>query len=228
MSIPPWFPSDATYYTIGDRTQDGIYEISGRRNAVFEFMVPVGGYNQIVMVISDRSSQDLSIRAWFSEKPYGDMLFNDVDVSVSPYALPKAYMYDNIYMPVPSQGITIFDKNDGNYSNMTLKLLPGKYYLNLQNRQGRNNQYRLTFSSDNEYQEWNAPTMPLSPNEESGPVGIPSEANPGYVIEAISPETPSLPEQCGTCGYGKDGSRWKSRIKPCKKCGREGGRMILR
>lgn len=213
--LPPWTPENVTFFSINDRKEDYMYDIESTRKYVFEFLIPIDGENQITCVCSDLGSQDLSLSMWFSVLPLGDMLFYNIDPYIAPYGVPKMYMFDNVRFPTPNNSISIYDGCSEKFQEKYLKLPPGKYYLNIENKQQRRNQFRLTFTDEG------GMNLPDSQNQKIGPVHDPNLENSEYN---------DLGETCETCHYGIS-KKWNRRVLPCKSCGRPGGKasmMMLR
>lgn len=213
MNLPPWIPDNVTFYGIGDRKDDHMYDILPSRKFVFEFLIPIDGENQINLVCTDLSSQDLSLSMWFSEKPWGDMLFYNINPYIAPYGVPKMYMFDNVYFPTQNTAISIYDANSSKFLDKPMKLPAGKYYINIDNKQNRQNQFKLTFSSDAD-----GILFPDSPNQSDLPVHNPNGENTA---------SGEYGETCNICGYGEDNRKWLKRLKPCPSCGREGGAFSI-
>lgn len=206
--LPPWTAENVTFFGINDRSVDSIYSIESTRKYVFEMLIPIDGQNQISCVCSDLSSQDLSLSLWFSEKPLGDMLFYNDDPFIAPYGVPKMYMFDNVNFPIPNNAITICDINSKKFPENHLRVSPGVYYVNIENKQQRRNQFKISFTDEG------GMNLGLSENQSDGPVHNPN-------LEDC--EHSDLGETCSDCGYGLS-KKWNTRIKPCNTCGRIGGK----
>lgn len=209
--LPPCTPENITFFAINERTEDFMYDIESTRYYVFEFLIPIGGENQITCVATDLGSQDLSLSMWFSKEPLGEMLFYNIDPYIAPYGVPKMYMYDNAKFPTPNNSISIYDSGSLKFSNEYLKIPAGKYYLNIQNKQQRRNQFRLTFTDEG------GMNLPDSVNQSDKPVHNPILENTEYS---------DMGETCSTCHFGIS-KKWNKRLKPCPACGRPGGRASM-
>lgn len=206
-------PENTTFYAIGDRTEDSMYNIESTRKYVFEFLIPINGENQIMCVCSDLHSQDLSLSMWFSTEPLGQILFYDIDPYIAPYGVPKMYMFDNVSFPIPNNAISICDINSSKFPNNHLRLTPGKYYLNIENKQQRRNQFRLSFTDEG------GMNLPMSDYQGDKPIHSPN-------VEDMVRNHHGEETTCNDCGYGVS-KKWNKRIKPCNTCGRLGGKGSL-
>jgi hypothetical protein len=107
----------------------GYYEILAGQVAVFPFTLAPNG--QIVInVVQQQGTQDHTIRVWVSKEPYGtSVVLNPQNVT---YWNPNH---------IANQIVTVFDTTMPQHPAVQtpLALLPGDYFLNIQNLENRSN-----------------------------------------------------------------------------------------
>lgn len=72
-------PEEVSIITEEQRDWDDTYRVDAGRTYCFEFRFAPGEIMEIDVIHTRAQAQDLSLRCWFSEKPYGQQEFPFVD-----------------------------------------------------------------------------------------------------------------------------------------------------
>lgn len=119
-----------------NRDEDGYYMLGSGVTHVFPFAVPQGGKIVLSFVHHMPGTQDLSVRCWFSNRPYGDQLF------------PQADDVDVFSMPRLGRSIEIYDAAELTEGDPRLGVPAGvRVFFNVSNMQNSTNGYRLEFAA---------------------------------------------------------------------------------
>ncbi|MNK60491.1 hypothetical protein D3C87_796250 [compost metagenome] len=124
-------PEEVSIITEEQRDWDDTYIIESGRTYCFEFTHAEGETTEIDFVHTRAQAQDLSLRCWFSEKPYGQQEFPFID------------SMDVFYMGRHVRKILI-----GSPTTDTIYKMPAnqRNYLMVQNAQNAENYFKLVFN----------------------------------------------------------------------------------
>ena len=118
-----------------NRDEDGYYMLGAGITHVFPFVVPRDGRIALSFVHHVPGTQDLSIRCWFSARPFAEALFREDHVDV--FAMPRLgrtiEIWDNLLVPEGDARLC----------------LPAaqRVFFNVSNMQNSTNGYRLEFAA---------------------------------------------------------------------------------
>ena len=124
-------PEEVSIITAEQRDWDDSYIIDSGRTYCFEFDLEDGQVMEFGMTHTRAESQDLTLRCWFSEKPFGKQEFTFID-SMDIFSLPRLQRTIAIGSP----------DTDNLYKMPAGKTL----YVMIQNVQNSENFFKLTFN----------------------------------------------------------------------------------
>lgn len=125
-------PEEVSIITEEQRDWDDMYQVDSGRTYCFEFLIEPGTAQVFKMVHTRVQAQDLSLRCWFSEKPFGKQEFPFED-HMDSFPIPR-HMRE-IIVGAPS--------TQEKYTMPANKIL----YLMVQNMQNSENFFKLVFET---------------------------------------------------------------------------------
>jgi len=124
-------PEEVSIITEEQRDWDDMYQIANGRTYCFEFQIEPGQAIDFKMLHTREQSQDLSLRCWFSEKPYGQPAFQVDHMDV--FSIPRHQRV--ITVGAPS-------------TQLEYQMQTGRInYLMVQNLQNSENFFKLLFET---------------------------------------------------------------------------------
>lgn len=139
-------PPNVTIIEAPERTVDGFYEIGGGQIQIHVFEIAVGGQVRIP-IQQTQFRQSLSIRAWISEEPHATELFfrfHPGTGGISHLFFDKDLTPEPILEKSPIQR-SVFAGQIFQFSDIPVKLEPGTYFYNVQNIEGLEAGYKISF-----------------------------------------------------------------------------------